>query len=271
MFQSPNMRARSLRMADRGQRTALITGASSGIGAAVAGQLAREGWNVVLVGRDAARLDAVAVSCQAAGARCSAASLDIRDHAAFAALVADVERSSAIDLFVSNAGVLDGRHDGECVESAEAARDVLDINLMAAVEAIHAILPGMRARRSGRIILVSSLAAFAPLADAPAYSASKFGLLAYGVALREALHGEGVSVTVACPGYVATRMAAVHLGHRPWELSASQAAAKILKAAAKGKEIYGFPAHLYWSSRISLFVPELLRRAFTKGIRFHVG
>lgn len=271
MFPSLNMRARSSRMADRGGRTALITGASSGIGAAMAGQLAREGWNLALLGRDVTRLDAVAASCRAAGAACMVAALDVRDQAGFGALVADIEKDTAIDMFVSNAGVLDGRHDGERVESAEAAKHVLDINLVSAVAAIHAVLPGMRARRSGRIVVISSLAAFAPLADAPAYSASKFGLLAYGVALREALHGEGISVTVAAPGYVDTRMATVHLGHRPWELSASQAAAKILRAARKGKEIYGFPAHLYWSSRISLFVPEALRRVFTKGIRFHVG
>jgi short-subunit dehydrogenase len=250
---------------------ALITGASSGIGEAIALQLAGEGRNLILVGRDARRLDGVAQACRALGVECRAAAMDIRDRAAFADLVRQAEEKGPIDLFVSNAGILEGRRDGEVVETGASARRVLDTNLMAAVDAIHAILPSMRAHGEGRIVLVSSLAAFAPLADAPAYSASKFGLLAYGLALRDALHDERISVTVACPGYVATRMASVHLGHRPSELTPAGAAAKILKAARKRKALCGFPAYLYWSSRISLFIPEKIRRAFTKSIRFHVG
>lgn len=251
--------------------TALITGASSGIGEAVALQLAREGHDLVLVGRDLERLEAVGHACRAIGVACRTAAIDVRDRAAFADLVRVSEGDAPIDLFVSNAGILDGRKGDDPLESAESAAMVLDINLMAAVAALHMILPGMRARRRGRIVLVSSLAAFAPLADAPAYSASKSGLLAYGLALRDALRAEGIGVTVACPGYVATRMGSIHLGHRPGEISSEAAAAKILKAAARGRAICGFPFPLYWSARFSLFIIEPIRRLFTEGLRFRVG
>jgi short-subunit dehydrogenase len=250
---------------------ALITGASSGIGEAIALQLAGEGRNLILVGRDASRLDGVAQACRALRVDCRAAAMDIRDRAAFADLVREAEGDGPIDLFVSNAGILDGCKGDESLESAESAMAVLDINLMAAVEALHVVLPGMRSRRKGRVVLVSSLAAFAPLADAPAYSASKSGLLAYGLAVREALRGENISITVACPGYVATRMGTIHLGHRPGEISSKKAAAKILKAVAQGRAICGFPLPLYWSSRISLFIIEPIRRLFTRGLRFKVG
>jgi short-subunit dehydrogenase len=250
---------------------ALVTGASSGIGAALAEQIARSGSNLILVGRDATRLNKVAARSRALGVNCRTAAFDIRDRAAFVELVEESQSLGPITLFISNAGILDGRREGEVIENAESAHLVLDTNLLAAIDALHCILPGMCARGTGQILLVSSLAAFAPLADAPAYSASKSGLLSYGLALREALRSAGVSVTVACPGYVATRMAALHLGNRPWEISSEQAAAQILAAVRKRKALCGFPRHLYWSSRISLLIPERIRYLFTKGLRFYVG
>jgi len=251
--------------------SALITGASSGIGEAMALQIAREGRNLILVGRHAERLEAVGQACRALGVTCRTAAIDMRDRTAFAELVRLSEADEPIDLFISNAGILDGQRGDDPLESADSAATVLDINLVSAIAALHVVLPAMRRRRRGRVVLVSSLAAFAPLADAPAYSASKSGLLAYGLALRDALRGEGIGVTVACPGYVATRMGTMHQGHRPGEISSAAAAGKILEAAARGHAICGFPFPLYWSARFSLFIIEPVRRLFTKGLRFHVS
>ncbi len=255
-------------------QTAVITGASSGIGAALAVNLARRGYSLGLIGRDRARLEAVAVQCGTAGAtRCELCVSDIRDGAAFGEFVTQF---GAIDLFISNAGVLDGRSRGEVVETGEAALTVLDINLRASIEALHHVLETMRARRSGQIVLISSLAGLSPIADAPAYSASKAGLIAYGLALREALGdkrtagGEGIGVTIACPGYVATRMGERHIGNRPHEISAEDAAARILGAAFANKALCGFPFPLYPMAHLSLMLPEQLRRLFTRGLRFDV-
>ncbi len=197
--------------------------------------------------------------------------MDLRDRAALAAFLADVERLGPIHMFISNAGILDGRRDGAPVEGGAAAHRVLDINLLAAIDAVHLVLPAMQARRHGRLLFIASLAAFAPLPDAPAYSAAKAGLLSYGLALREALRGHGIAVCVACPGYVTTGMSDQHLGHRPGEISADDAAARILRALDRDRAISGFPFGLYWVSRLSLLAPAWIRRLGMRGLRFHVG
>lgn len=249
----------------------VITGASSGIGAALAARLAREGHRLALVGRNAERLDAVAATCRALGVECHIGRLDLRDRPELEAFLGELERLGPIELFISNAGILDGRREGEIVEDGPAAHRVLDTNLLAAIDAVHMVLPAMRTRRKGRLLFIASLAAFAPLPDAPAYSAAKAGLLSYGIALREALRGRGISVCVACPGYVTTGMSDLHLGHRPGEISADAAAARILRALARDRAISGFPFGLYWAARLSLLAPAWVRRLGVRGLRFHVG
>ncbi|WCT77360.1 SDR family NAD(P)-dependent oxidoreductase [Novosphingobium humi] len=246
-------------------RAAIVTGASSGIGRAVALELARSGWRLGLVGRDAGRLAQVAQEC---GGDVHIAAIDMQDSAAFAGFVAEF---GAVDLLISNHGILDGRRNGQMVESAEVARDVVAINLQSVIGALHAVLPGMQARGKGQIAIVSSLAGLSPLPDAPAYSASKAGLVMYGLSLREALRGSGVGVSVCCPGYVATPMGGEHLGNRPHEISAQDAARRIVKSALANKRLFGFPAPLWPMALFSLLIPEGLLRLFNGDLRFTVA
>ena len=246
-------------------RTAIVTGASSGIGAAVAVELARAGWRLGLVGRDAGRLAEVARAC---GGDVAQAAIDMRDTDAFARFVAEF---GAVDLFISNHGILDGRREGQVVESGPVAHDVVAINLQSVIGAIHAVLPGMQARGKGQIALVSSLAGLSPLPDAPAYSASKAGLVMYGLSLREALRGSGVGVSVCCPGYVATPMGGEHHGNRPHEISAQDAARRIVKNALANRRLFGFPAPLWPMALFSLLIPEGLLRLFNGDLRFTVA
>lgn len=251
---------------------ALVTGASSGIGAAIARRLAQEGRALALVGRDPTRLAAVAEACRTLGAReVRVALADIRDRTAFAAVVAEIEGTAPIHLFVACAGILEGRRRGEVVEDAAAAHRVIDTNLLATIDAVHAVLPGLRARQSGEIVLVASLAALAPLPDAPAYSASKAGLLSYGLGLRDALTTESIRVVVACPGYVTSPMTARHCGPHPGEIDADTAAGRILNGLARNRAINAFPVVTGWLSRLSLLLPEFLRRRAMRELRFHVS
>jgi short-subunit dehydrogenase len=252
-------------------RSIVVTGASSGIGAALAHALAAPGRTLGLLGRNRERLEAVATTCRSRSATCKTASLDVSDIDGLGKFLADVGRDVPIDLLIANAGILDGRRADQPVEDAQVARRVLETNLLAAVDLVHLVLPRMRRERRGQIVLVASLASLVPLPDAPAYSASKAGLLSYGLALRDALAGEGIRVAVACPGFVATSMADRHLGPRPGEISADAAAARILAGVRRNRGMIGFPLVPFWMSRLSLLVPESLRRRSMRGTRFHVG
>jgi len=248
----------------------VITGASSGIGAALAAFYAAPGITLGVTGRNAARLDAVAAVLAAAGAQVEQGLFDVLDRPALAGFLTGFDASHPIDLLIANAGVLDGRRADGTIETGEAARRVIDINLLGALDTVHAVLPQMIARKRGHIVLVSSLAALSPVTDAPAYSASKAGLVAYGRALRAALVGSGVNVSVVCPGYVTSAMTESHIGEQPGKISAEAAARLIAAGIARNKQIIGFPRALYMLAMISPFVPEAINRLATKGIRFHV-
>ncbi len=248
----------------------VITGASSGIGAALARLYARPGVSLGLIGRDPGRLGAVAAEVRTAGATVQEGLLDLCDRPALGAFVTDFESRHPIDLLILNAGVLDGRRADGTIENADTARRVIEINLLGAIDTLHLALPGMRRRGRGHIVLVSSLAALSPVTDAPAYSASKAGLLSYGRALRAALVGEQVRVSVVCPGYVTTAMTETHIGKHPGEISAAAAARLIAAGIDRNKAVIGFPRLLYMLSLVTPFVPEAINRIATKGIRFHV-
>jgi short-subunit dehydrogenase len=254
-----------------GSAATLITGASGGIGAALARRLAADRETLVLVGRDRDRLQAVADDCQCLGASCEVVSVDLCDTGAVAANMAQLRRRYWIRRLVCSAGILDGRHEGEAYESASAARTVLATNLLATVDLVNQVLPDMAERRGGQIALISSLAGLAPLSDAPSYSASKAGLIAYGLGLREAVGPLGIRVVVVCPGYVETAMTHRHRGAHPGKIDATAAAARIAGALDRGRGLSGFPMTLYWGSRLALLAPEWIRRLATRGLRFHVA
>lgn len=255
------------------QAATLITGASSGIGAALARRLAlqEDCGLLILTGRNPERLEAVALECRQTGACVLPVILDQSDRNAVFEALASIEAQATVERVFANAGILEGRPADDSVETSEQASRVVDTNLLSTIELIYAVLPGMRQRGRGEIALVSSLAAFSPIADAPAYSASKAGLVAFGLALRDAVSPEGIRVVVSCPGYVGTPMGEIHIGHRPGEVSADAAASHIVSALRANKAISGFPLLLYWLARTSLWVPEFVRRFGSKGLRFYVA
>ena len=248
----------------------LITGASSGIGRELALDYADAGVTLSISGRNRVRLDAVAAEIRAKGASCDAAIIDVADINAVRAYIEE-RQVLPIDLLIANAGILDGRRNGQIMEDFDTASKVFDTNLTGTLACIHAALPAMQARGAGQIVIVSSLAAFAPLADAPAYAASKAALLSYGLAMREALGDTGIKVNVVTPGYVTTGMTQSHIGAHPFKISAEKAAAIIKRGIARNSAIIGFPDALYLGSRVSQILPDFLRRLGNRGLRFHVS
>ena len=129
----------------------------------------------------------------------------------------------------------------------------------------------MRARKSGRIAIVGSLAALQPLADAPAYSASKAGVISYGEALREWLLPDNVAVSLIYPGHIKTSQVAHHVGALPLIVSADKAAAKIKKDLDRGRSFIAFPQRLLWLIRVGRLLPWRLRARLGRPMRFHVS
>lgn len=242
-------------------RTTVISGASSGIGAALARRLARHpGAHLGLLGRNAARLEAVAADCRAAGATTTLAPLDVRDRAEVAAWLETFDAAHAIDCVVANAGIAASSLPGGHPEQAAHVYEVLEVNLWGALNLVLPLVPRMRARQAGQIALMSSLSAFAPLPGAEAYSASKAALLTYGLALRQQLRTDGVGVSVICPGFVTSPMSQLFRGAKPLEMSAEAAAGHIERGLARDARLIAFPRSMAVAARLSALVPEAALR-----------
>jgi short-subunit dehydrogenase len=187
-------------------KVAVVTGASSGIGEAIALELARAGASVVLSGRDQARLEQVRARCAEAGATAWCHAADVADEAQVRALAAAVEgRHGAADLLVNCAGVVMA---GLLVD-VEAAdwRRVHEINVLGVVHACRAFLPRMIERRGGHIVNIASAAGNTGNGGMSTYSASKFAVVGLSESLRAEVGRHGIGVSVICPGYVDTPIA----------------------------------------------------------------
>lgn len=250
----------------REPRSVLITGASSGIGAALAEAYARPGIRLFLAGRDAARLDAVAARCTAAEVETRV--LDVTDAAAMARWIAEADAEAPLDLVIANAGISGGT--AGAGEGEAQVRRIFAVNLDGVLNTLWPVIPAMRARRSGQLAIVSSVAGFRGIPGSPAYSASKAAVLAYGDALRGELHADGVHVAVICPGYVVSRMTDANDFPMPWLMPAEKAARIIKHRLASGKGRIVFPWPMLWTVRVLQALPialtdPLLRRLPKKG------
>ena len=177
-----------------------ITGASSGIGAALARQLGERRARVILSGRDEARLNAVAESVPT---ETLILPFDVRDDAAMlAATNAAIDWSGGIDGFVANAGV--SQRSRATKTDMRVYRDIVEIDLLAQIAATQALLPHLTGRNSAKLVFISSVAGKVGVPMRTAYSAAKFGLAGYAEALRAELSQGGVSVHVIYPGSIAT-------------------------------------------------------------------
>jgi short-subunit dehydrogenase len=188
----------------------IITGASSGIGEAVARQLASEGHRLVLAARRADKLEALAREINPSGKRVIAAATDITKTGDLEMLVARARGVfGAISAVVNNAGISGGsagKTDKWWLEGSDGQRKLLETNLYAAIELTRLVLPEMLENRSGAIINIGSVAG--RISASSLYSASKFGLRGFSLGLRRELLGTGVTSSLIAPGYIKTDMTA---------------------------------------------------------------
>ncbi|WP_322062753.1 SDR family NAD(P)-dependent oxidoreductase [Paraburkholderia sp. J63] len=223
-------------------RCVLITGATGGIGSALAQEYARAGTAVlVLHGRNNALLQSLSDACIALGARVITAAFDVRDHDALRNWVSEVSAAESPDLVIANAGVNINTGHGNVGESWEDMHRLLEVNVKGALATAHAALPAMRARRGGQIALISSLAAWRGLPETPSYSASKAAVKAYGEAMRDGLAAEGVKINVVMPGYVESQMCFDMPGPKPFLWKAPKAARVIRLGLRANRARISFP------------------------------
>jgi short-subunit dehydrogenase len=221
-------------------KRALVTGASSGIGAELARGLATRGANLVLAARRADRLEALAADLRQFGVKVDIAAADLADSAAREALAGQF---SGIDILINNAGLGASGRFAE-VEWANTAR-IIEVNITALTHLTRLFAPGMAARGYGRILMVSSTAAFQPVPLMAVYAATKSYVLSFGAALNVELGGKGVKTTVLCPGATESEFGEVaaangtgeaHSGIAKYGMMGSAEVARIgLDGLAKGR------------------------------------
>lgn len=245
-------------------RHVLITGGSSGIGEALALHYAAQGLRLTLSGRNRARLDAVAAQCRELGGEVATEVIDVCDRAAMAQWIAEVDAATPLDLVIANAGV--GGSEPGAVDRAENTDLVFAANVHGVFNTLHPAIDVMTPRGRGQLAIVSSIAGYLGLPAAPAYSASKVAVRAYGEALRGALHAEGLEVNVVCPGYVVSRMTADARRKRklPFLWTADKAARVIAQGLARNKARIAFPWPLVWAVRLLQVLPASWSFAITK-------
>jgi short-subunit dehydrogenase len=233
----------------------VITGASSGIGRALARALAGAGARVGLVARRRAELDVLAEEIRQAGGTSAVAPADVADRTQVQAAIDEVAAQlGAIDLLVANAGV------GaptllEPINAVEIEK-MFRINTLGVVYSIEAVLPAMLRRNRGHLAAISSLAAYKGLPGESAYCASKAAVNTYLEGLRIQLRGRGIAVTTICPGFVRTPMTAVNDFHMPFLLEADEAARRIVRALRRRAKVYNFPWPMAALMKLTRWLPD---------------
>jgi short-subunit dehydrogenase len=255
----------------------IITGASSGIGRELAYQLAALGARLALAARREKELRAVAEECREMGAQAIAVPMDIAVQVQCQNLIEKtVDEWGGVDVLINNAGA--SMHASfENITDLSVYERLMGINYLGAVSCTHYALPYLKANR-GRIVVISSLAGKTGVPTRTGYSASKHALHGFFDSLRCELAGSGVTVTIICPGYVATGIRRYIIGDdgHPMDksytneskfMSAENCAGIILKAAAKGKR----EVVMTWTGKagqyIKPFLPGLIDRIALKKVR----
>ena len=246
----------------------LITGASNGIGAALAREYARPGCTLFLGGRDTARLAGVAADCQAKGAAALPEAIDVVDADAIARWIARSDDRAPLDLVIANAGVSAGT--GTAGEPPGQAQRIMAINVGGVINTVHpalerfALRPGPGAK--GQIALMSSLASFRGFAGAPAYCASKAAVRNYGEGLRNAYAGAGIDVSVICPGFVHSGMTAENDFAMPFVMAADRAARIIRRGLAHNRGRIAFPWQMYAAAWLVQALPTWTTDRIMRGL-----
>jgi short-subunit dehydrogenase len=236
-------------------QVAVITGASSGIGWALAKKLAALGCKVGLVARRQDKLQALAREIGEAGGVAAGAAADVGDRAQTLAAIHGLGKQlGPVDLLIANAGVgMPTKLDPMNMTDIE---EMFRVNTLGVVYSIEAVLPDMLRRGRGHLAAVSSLAAYKGMPGESAYCASKAAVNQYLEGLRIHLRDKGIAVTVLCPGFVRTPMTALNAFHMPWLLEADEAARLMVRALRRRRKVFNFPWQTSLLIKMTRWLPD---------------
>lgn len=245
-----------------------LTGASSGIGEGIALELAAKGAVVGLVARREDMLLDLAARCEAAGGTARYFACDVTDAEALQTAADEFRREFAhIDVMIANAGVSGNDQETRAYEPA-AVKHLIDINLLGAVNGIHAVVPQMLERGSGHLVAVSSLAGFRGLPKSAAYSASKAGMTAFFESVRLDVKHKGIDVTIIQPGFIKTPLTSGRKHRMPYLMELDDAIPLFLRAIEKKKKFAAFPWQLATIVRAGKLMPAWLYDRFAGGAKY---
>ena len=242
----------------------VITGASSGIGEALAYAYAEQGVRLGLVARRNDLLEAVAQKCRDKGADVSTSCIDVTDSDALSTWLIEVDQEQPVDLVIANAGISGGTGGDGC-EGPEQVRKLFEVNVTGVLNTIDPLLPQMIERRSGHVAIMSSLAAFRGWPGAPAYCASKAAVKTYGEGLHGMLANTNVCVSVICPGFVKSPMTDKNDYAMPFLVPTERAAQIIMSGLKSSKSRISFPFPVNFFAWLFGAMPDRWAHYFLKG------
>ena len=219
----------------------LITGATGGIGSALAKSYASEGVHLSLLGRKIDVLENISVICQQQGATTSMHCAEITNTDSLIRLLNKIDDENPVDLVIANAGVVNFLSHEKQSESWDEIAEVFAVNFSGVIATISPFLERMKKRKVGQLALISSISAYHGMEIMPSYCASKAGLKAYGEALRSLYSRSNVKVSVVLPGFVESNMSNQFLCIKPFQISADKAARIIKSGLERNKSRIAFP------------------------------
>jgi len=242
----------------------LITGGSSGIGFAIAKELAGSGVFLTVTGRDEERLNQIGNALSQMGADVITRACDVTDSVAMQNLIDEAEARAPLDLVIANAGISGGS--SATLSAQEQARHIMQTNVIGVMNTVQPAIECMSARKQGHIAIVSSLAGLRGLPTAPAYSASKVAVKAWGDAIRPGLRTDGLGLSVIYPGFVKSRITDQNDFPMPFFMPAERAAKIIVKGLECGKASISFPWQMALMMKLLAMLPAtIFDRIMVKG------
>lgn len=235
----------------------MITGASSGIGRGLALELARRGAAIGLVARRSELLAEIVSEIEAANGNALALVADVNDAEALRREADRLrEQFGPIDVLIANAGIATVDH-AVALQPVQVA-NVINVNVMGAVNSVAAVLPEMVARGEGQLVAISSLSAYRGLPKSAAYCASKAALSCFFESVRIDIQNSGVDVTIIHPGFIKTPLTAGRRSKMPFLMELDEAVRKMVRAIEKRKKTVAFPWQLASIVRLGMVMPNFM-------------